>query len=246
MHDLAAFQRDFSAALSSAEVAGTAALAIHRNSGTRAAVDALAANYPVVRALFGEAPFAACARTYLLADPPRDPRLSHVGASFAAFLGAYPPVGDMPWMADVAALERLWLESMFAADAAVLDGEALLALGLDDRTSVALHPATRFAHFASPAASIWRAHDLDDPDALEAIDWRPEAVIVTRHDQAVSIAPLSATGLAFVSAIAASHTTVVAAEAALAVDPDLDLPALFGGLIEAGAFTHATHDGSLS
>ncbi|MFA6114125.1 MAG: putative DNA-binding domain-containing protein [Sphingomonas sp.] len=246
MHDLADFQRDFSAALFSAEVAGAAALAVHRNSGARAAIDALAANYPVVRALFGEEPFAACARSYLQAHPPRDPRLSHVGASFAAFLGTYPSAGDLPWIGDVAALEHLWLESLFAADAVVLDGEALLALGLDDGTKVALHPATRFAQFASPAASIWRAHDQGDPGALETIDWRPEAVIVTRHDQTVGIAPLSAAGLAFVGAIAASHTMVAAAEAALAVDPGLDLSAIFGALIDAGTFTYATDDGSLS
>ena len=246
MHELADFQRDFSAALHADGTAGPVALAIHRNSGARAAIDALAANYPVVRALFGDVPFAACARAYLLAHPSRDPRLSHLGASFAAFLGAYPPAGDMPWMADVAALERLWLESLFAADAVVLNGAALVAMGVDSETRLALHPATRFARFASPAVSIWRAHELGDPGALEEIDWRSESAIVTRRDLAVEIAKLEPAGLAFVDAIAAAHPVVAAGEAALAIDPGLDLPALFARLIEAGTFTHATHDGSLS
>lgn len=244
MHDLADFQRDFSAALRKPGVAEPTALAIHRNSGVRAAIDALAANYPVVCALFGEAPFAACAGAYLRAHPPREPRLSHVGASFATFLGTYPPAVDMPWIADVAGLERLWLESLFAADATALDGAALVATGVDDGTRLALHPATRFAHFASPAVSIWHAHDRADPGALEALAWQPESAIVTRPDRTIEIAVLEPAGLAFVSAIAAARTVVAAGEAALAVDPDLDLATLFAGLIEAGTFTYA-NNGSL-
>jgi hypothetical protein len=36
---------------------------------------------------------------------------------------------------------------------------------------------------------------------------------------------------------------LAAADVALAVDPGLDLPAMFSGLIDAGAFTSVTHDG---
>lgn len=246
MHELVDFQRDFSAALRAPDMAEPAALAIHRNSGTRAALDAMAANYPVIRALFGEAPFAACAGAYVLTEASSDPRLSHVGASFPAFLNTYAPAGDMLWMADVAKLERLWLESLFAADAGTLDGAGLLALGVDDGTRLVFHPATRFSRFSSPVVSIWRAHNLGDASALEAIDWRSESAIVTRRGLTVEVAMLEPAGLAFVRSIAAARTVVAAAEAALAIDPDLDLAALFAGLIEAGAFTSITFDGSYS
>lgn len=246
MLSLVAFQRDFAAALRAATVAEPAALTIHRNTGARAAIDALAANYPVVHALFGEEPFTACAQAYLQVSPPCEPRLSHVGAGFAMFLRSYPPVQDILWIADVAALERLWLESLFSADAAILDGAALLQLGVDDETRLVLHPATRFAPFASPAVSIWHAHASEDPNALEMIEWGPETALVTRPGQAVQIDAVGPGGLAFLNAIAIGQPLVGAGAAAFDADPEVDLQTLFARLMESGAFTHTPSDRSPS
>ena len=59
------FQAAFAGLLAGRGEAGDPALAravaVHRNTAAKAAQDALAANYPVLRALFGEAPFDACA-----------------------------------------------------------------------------------------------------------------------------------------------------------------------------------------
>lgn len=246
MLSLVAFQRDFAAALRTVTVAEPAALTIHRNTGARAALDALAANYPVVHALFGDEPFTACAQAYFHVSPPCEPRLSHVGAGFATFLRGYAPVQDILWIADVAALERMWLESLFAADAPVLDGAALLQHGVDDETRLALHPATRFAHFGAPAVSIWHAHASEDPNALELIEWCPEVALVTRPGHAVDIRAMGAGALAFLMAVADGQPLVGAGAAAFDADPDVDLQTVFARLIESGAFTHTPSDRSLS
>lgn len=236
----ARFQRDFFADLRG-EAVTSPAMAVHRNTGARAAIEALAANYPVVRAVFGEEPFAAVAGAFVRANPPADPRLSHYGAGFAGFLQGYTPVADLPWLPDVAALERMWLEALFAADAVPLDGAAITGLGVDGALVLALHPAARFASFASPAVSIWQAHDADNLDALNTIAWNAECALVTRPASKVEILPIGLADYSFLVEIAVGQPVLTAIQAAIAVAPDTDVAALFARLISAGAFVLPSH-----
>ena len=238
--ELARFQQAFGAALAgqgATPVAGGSALAralaIHRNTSAKAAQDALAANYPVVRALFGDDAFSACAGAFVSAEPPREPRLNAYGAGFPAFLQDYAPAAELSYVPDVAALERLHVEALFAADATSLDGLALGA-ALDPEAVLRLHPATRFTAFPSPAVGIWLAHRDGDEAALGEIVWRPEAVLVTRPGLDVRVERINAPAVAFLSACASGQTLGVAATAA--AEAGSDLPTMFAMLITAGAF----------
>ncbi|MGC1305146.1 MAG: DNA-binding domain-containing protein [Caulobacteraceae bacterium] len=247
--EVALFQQAFGAALAGDELmlegvmpeglgpALSRALAIHRNTSAKAARDAVAANYPVVRALCGDEAFDACASAFIAADPPREPRLNAYGARFPAFLSTYAPADGMAYLAEVAALERLYVEALFAADAPALDGTALAA-GLDLEAPLSLHPAARFAAFDSPAVAIWSAHRAEDEAvdeaALSEIDWRPQAVLVVRPDLVVEVMEIDAGALAFLSACAAGEPLGQAALAASEAGCDLQL--LFANLITAGAF----------
>ncbi len=237
MHDLAAFQRAFGAAIarndqSPRDRALGRALAIHRNTSAKAGQDALADNFPVVRALTGEQAFVACAAAFVEADPPREARLCLYGEGFDAFLTRYAPFAQLPWLTDVAWLERCVVEALFAADARALNGGDL-AGAIETSAVLRLHPATRFGAFRSPVASIWRAHQPDaGEDALDHVGWRPEAALVTRPLAEVLVTEIDPRAIAFLHACAAGKPLGVAVET-LAGGEVADI---FSTLITAGAF----------
>lgn len=240
MPDPAAFQQAFGLALAGRGPRVTdprldRALAIHRNTAARAAIDALADNHPVVRALVGYDAFEAAAAQFADRHPPSEPRLCLYGEGFAAHLSGHPPFADLPYLAHVAALERLVVEALFAADAPTLDGAAV-GWGIDLDAALPLHPATRFAAFDSPAGSIWLAHAPDAPgDALERIEWRGEAVLVTRPDDAVAVTLLPPGAIGFLEATRSGATL---GEAALLAGEGLETA--FSTLISAGALAPPT------
>ncbi len=240
MSDPAIFQRAFGAALAGGDSlvrrdpALTRALAVHRNTSARAALDAMADNYPVVRALTGEDAFLACAREYTEAYPPREPMMFRYGAGFDNFLSGWLPFSGLPYLADVAKLERLHIEALFAADAPTLAGEAV-AGGLDLDAPIRLHPATRFARFDSPAADIWRAHQDDgELDALDGLEWRPGAALITRPEHRVLVSNIDDAAFAFLGACAAGQT--LGAVATVSAEAGGDLAQVFSTLITPGAF----------
>lgn len=242
MSDPANFQNSFGAALSGIEniwrcdPATARALTIHRNTSARAAQEALADNYPVVRTLVGEDAFSACAAHYADTHPPRDPRLCFYGEGFDRFLGAYVPFRTLGYLPDIAKLERLCTEALFAADATPFDGSVL---DLDQRLS--LHPATRIAHFASPAAKIWQGHQPGfDPDALSAIEWEGCTALVTRPGLLIVTAIDPPTAIFFEHC---KEGATLGEAAAAVIDARGDISAIFAALILCGAFQNPTPHG---
>ncbi|MFZ5669532.1 MAG: putative DNA-binding domain-containing protein [Pseudomonadota bacterium] len=244
MPDLAAFQRDLARAIGDpdynpAGLAG-AGLSVYRNTVARGLIDVLRANFPTVERLAGEDWFAACARLYSRRHPPRSPVLALYGRDFPDFLRAFEPAGDIPLVAEVARLDRLWTESHFAADGPVLDPEALSARAGDRLLGLVLplHPAARFAWFDGPAASLWRLNrppaPPPGPEGL-ALDWRPEGLALHRAGGAVAAIALSAWQYAFLSACDGGRPFGQALDLAAAHGADAD-PAALGALFAAGLF----------
>lgn len=238
MSDPATFQQAFGAALADGEGLRDRALAraliIHRNTSAKSAQDALADNYPVIRALTGADAFSACARAYAEACPPREPTMFRYGAGFDGFLSAWTPFAGLPYLADVAKLERLHIEALFAADAPSLTGEEV-ADRLDLEAPIRLHPATRFARFDSPAADIWRAHQEDgELDALDGLKWSPGAALVTRPGHRVLVTNIDEATVAFLDACAVGRA--LGAAAVVGAEAGGDIAQVFSILITAGAF----------
>lgn len=238
--DLEGFQRQFGDALATsaedgARVLDTAlarALAVHRNTIAKAAQDALAANYRILRALCGDEAFFGWAADFIGSGAAREPRLNTFGSGFEAFLRDYEPARPLSYAPDVAALERFVTEALFAADAQPLSNDQLAVRRRTGR-AIALHPATRFAQFASPAVSIWLAHHDPRADAFDAIEWSAEGVLVTRPGDRVEVRRLAPGALALLRACADGGLNS-AARAASAAVPDHTLP--LAELVEAGAF----------
>src|SRR5579871_6978782 len=89
---------------------------VYRNNVTVSLIDALAAVYPAVQRITGVEFFRAMARFHVRATPPTSPLLFEYGRDFPAFIEAYEYARGMPWLADVAKLERAWLDAYHAAD----------------------------------------------------------------------------------------------------------------------------------
>jgi hypothetical protein len=238
MSELRAFQQWFAAALDNPDLATNPtlrrALKVHRNTAMKAALDALADNYPVIRALVGEEAFVACAAVYAAGNPPSDPRLCLYGERFNAFVSGYLPFIKLPWLTAVARLEWLRVEALFAADAPPLDPSSITGqLSVDTR--LWLHPALRMLNSDVPVASLWLAHQPSAaPDAIQQVEWQSEVALVTRPADRVIVRVADPGSAAFLSACARGGPLV---EAACAADEaGGNVAEVFAGLIAAGAF----------
>ncbi len=167
MPELAAFQAAFADALLADQpvdpIARSPGFAVYRNTCARGAAEALRSAYPTVDALIGEEAFTHAALDYRCANPPRSAVLSDYGADFADFLESQPWADELPYLADVARLDRLWLECFLAP-----------------------HPtAARVAWLATPAVTIWEAHRRPAGfDELEP-EWREEGALFTREGDTI-------------------------------------------------------------
>lgn len=209
--------------------------AVYRNNVAVGLTKALEGRYPVTRRLVGDAFFRAMAGAYIAGNKPRSAVLIFYGADFPAFVSGFAPAAELPYLPDVAALENAWTEAYHAAEAEPL---ALAALGevaperLEGLRFV-LHPAARGLRFATPAASIWAAHQGEGEPAPPEV-WAPEDALVTRPDADVLVRALPPGGYEFFAALRDRATLGEAAAPLIAAggDPGVHLV----GLIEAGAF----------
>lgn len=253
MTTLGAFQQDFVGALFADELAGAAApdwtrqpgFAVYRNTVHKGCIDALEANFPAVARLVGRDWLRAAAARHVTAHPPRDACLLHYGEGFADTLAEL--AGDeLPYLAGVATLDRLWTASHAAADAPVLPADALASLPPEALAALRLppHPAARWhGSDTLPLHSIWSANRSGDADALEALAslrWAGESTLLTRPMDEVIWQPFPVGGCVFLDACARGASLGEAAAAALDAHPDTALAALLARLLQAGAFTAST------
>ena len=241
---LAGFQGDFATALfAPADLGGPLAaltrqpaFAVYRNTVMKACIDALQANFASVARLVGSDWFRAAAAIYVTAQPPVDARLLQYGAGFPDFLATFEPARELPYLADVARLDRDWTEVHAAADAitdaarfATLSPQALGA------TRVAPHPAARWRWFdGQPVFSIWSRNRSECADNSE-IPWQGDGALLTRRDGAVAWRAASRADCVFLDACIGGTPLVDAAAAALRAEPQADLAELLAGLLRADA-----------
>lgn len=180
--------------------------AVYRNNVVTGLVDALAEAFPVTRSLVGEDFFRAMARHHALAHPPDAPELHRYGRVFPDFIAGFPPAAGLPYLADVARLERLRLDAWHAEAAPTLAPAPLWAALTAPEGLAALplrpHPATRWLRSAYPVVSIWRAHQEPSGPSGVALRHAEDALLV-RADDAIEIHPLPAGGIPLLDALQA-------------------------------------------
>ncbi|MBV9931273.1 MAG: putative DNA-binding domain-containing protein [Alphaproteobacteria bacterium] len=235
MPDLAVFQDAFAEALLAPEPHGRLArapgFAVYRNTCAHGIVEALRAAFPTVGCLLGEEGFTGAALAFRDAQPPASPILSRYGSGFAGFLARQPWTSGLPYLADVALLDWLWLDAHLAADRAARRAPGV---GADcfQPLRLTLHPAARFAWLDSPAVTIWLAHRCPGGFEELAPEWRPEGALVTRAGGGAMLQPIGRAEHRLLAAVAAG-APVRSLERA--VGAGADLPTLIARLIACGA-----------
>lgn len=217
--------------------------AVYRNNVTVSLIDALAASFPATRRITGPDFFRAMARFHIRETPPTSPLLFEYGSDFADFIACYEYAQSMPWLADVARIERAWLDAYHAADAKPLAVETLAALAPERFAATVFipHPATRLVRSRFPAVTIFAANRSDGPVGRIGASG-PEDALVTRPDLQVFVRHLPPGGTVFLSHLISGEALGAAAAAAFAESAEFDLSANIAGVLEAGVFT-ATHQG---
>lgn len=228
--ELVAMQSEFAEALGRP---ATGAMAVYRNTVIRGAVEALRANYPVVEQIIGDEMFASVAVDFATSCPPCSPVLALYGKELADWLGDQPWTMELPYLADIARVERLRVESLFAADAA-----PILELGhrADPALRVRLHPAVRFAWLSTPGMSLWLAHQ--QPVATEiAPEWKPEGALFARPTPFQMHAPrIGRAAHRLLFGICLGETVAVSLAAAKRLYPDENPDAVLASLTDLGVF----------
>jgi hypothetical protein len=172
--------------------------AVYRNNAVVGLTEALRDAYPVICRLVGDEFFRAMAGVFARAHPPTSPVMLEYGAGFAEFIAAFPPAESVPYLADVARLERAWVEAYHAPDAPALQH-------LDAAVPVALHPAARLVRSPFPILAIWEANLGDkEPQPMTLAD-EGDNVLVTRPTAEVRADRVSDASADVIEALAAGR-----------------------------------------
>jgi hypothetical protein len=194
-------------------------------------VDCIAESFPIVRAQLGEDFFRAMARAFVQEHKPATPLLTFYGEHFPDFIAAFEPAADLPWLPDLARLERAWSACWAAQDAAAMPLGALRNLQADELAMcrVRAHPAVRLVRSAWPVGDLWQAHQYAQPD-LSGLQWHPQNVLLTRPQAEVRLRLLGDGAAHFTAALLEDQPI----EAAAALAPHIEAGTLLAQLVDDG------------
>ncbi|WP_218511370.1 DNA-binding domain-containing protein [Variovorax sp. dw_308] len=248
-HDLEQRQRNFGKALlhtsepmprglmAHGQPAATARFNVYRNNVFVGLVEALKDAYPVVARLVGGDFFAAMARVHAVLEPPKTPVMSEYGAGFPDFIGGFESVATLPYLRDVASIERAWVEAYHAVEAAPMDLQRLAGIGPEQLSQLrfTLHPSLRVVRSRFPAFSIWRMNTEGDTPSAVDIESGAEDTLILRPQAEVEARLLPRGAAIFIEGLASGGTVAEAVELAIGVEGRFDLTTALVGLMETQA-----------
>ncbi|RQO57659.1 DNA-binding domain-containing protein [Pseudomonas sp. KBW05] len=215
--------------------------AVYRNNVHSSLINALAAAHPVTLQLVGDAFFRAMAGLYVQASPPTSPLISEYGDSFAAFIRGFEPAASVPYLADVAQLERLRVRAYHAADTPGLEQHAVLQY-LQNQADLGtlrlhLHPSLATLDSAYAVVAVWAAHQTEG--ALATLNpWHPQSALVLRHGLGVKVFAIDSGTVAFINSLNHGSPLQRAVAHALETSTEFDLHKCLSLLVSHEAITH--------
>ena len=219
-------------------------LQIYRNNLFESLTQALAAVYPVVAQLVGEAYFRQVARRFIADHPLGAGNLHGFGLELPAVLAMLPSAVDLPYLADVAALERAWHEVYHEAGCVPLQPAQLGEVPAAQQMNLGLQlaPAARLVASPYPVLRIWQVHQRHDNAELDgdhfaiSLDEGGVRLLVLRRALEIEFVLLGEGEDRWLRALAAGSTLAEATLAALAHEPAFDLAAMLGRHLSLGSF----------
>ena len=203
---------------------------VYRNNVAVGLTEALASAYPAVHKLVGDEFFRAMAGVYLRAQPPHSRMMKDFGDRFPRFLLGFEPARSLPYLPDVARLERARRIAYHARDAAPITPQSLADLTPDRlmQARAALTPSAQVIASKHPILAIWRANMQEGPKPTAM----PQEVLIARKGFDPVQVELPTGGAHFVEALRKGASL----GAALAIAPQgFDFTALLTALLGADA-----------
>jgi hypothetical protein len=196
---------------------------IYRNNVAMGLISALSTRYPVVKRLVGDEFFAEMARSYVRAEPPRSPILLYYGESFASFINEFEPARPIPYLGAVARVEWARGVAYHAADVSPIGAAAFAAIMPEQLGALRLtmHPSMSVVRSAFPVYSIWKVNQSRAP-IVPIAPWAPEAAVIARCGQSVSVRKLLPGQAVFLDALVAGEAFADAVIAASEDAADFD------------------------
>lgn len=210
---------------------------VYRNNVVVGLTSALADIFPAIQRLLGEDAFKNLARIYVAKEPPTSPLMFEYGHSFAGFLEVFEPLQKYPYLADVARIERLWLDAYHVADEVPLAPDILTSF-LPERLGELVfkqHPATKLFSSEYASVSIFSANRQEQ--SMDGIDpAMGEHCLITRPDTDVDVRQIPRSARVFYDVLIADGTLGDAANKAASVDEGFDIAMAISTMIESGMF----------
>ena len=215
-------------------------LDVYRNNVLVSLRDVLEGSFPATRRRLGPKRFAALAEGFIRAEPPARPQLSGYGAGFPAFLERSIEAAALPWLADVARLERAREEAYYAADARPLALTALASIPVERYPELHFepHPSLRLICSAGPVFTLWQAalDNATEESAAAVSSVQAEQVLVVRPEMTVTTRPIPRADLLLLEALVEGLPLAEAAARAVSADAGFDLQAALALHLAGGSF----------
>lgn len=211
--------------------------AVYRNNVVAGLTEALKDAFPAVHRIVGAEFFRVMARAYVVVEPPLSPILLDYGAGFPEFIRKFEPAAVLPYLADVARIERAWTEAYHAPEASPIDPAALAAFAPEQLPEIRLqlHPSIRLVRSQFPALTIWQMNVGDGVPAPVDLAAGGEHVLVVRPLADVEVRLISQGSFEFIQAMAGGASVLAATRVALSADCRFELTANLADLMQVGA-----------
>jgi hypothetical protein len=219
---------------------------VYRNNVFVGLIDALKAAFPAVCRIVGDEFFSAMARIHVALEPPASPAMFEYGARFPAFIEAFEPAQSVPYLADVARLERAWVDAYHAAESSPVALYQLAAIdpALLPRISFTLHPSLHVVRSRFPVVALWQMNiDGGVPVATDIFRGGEQALVI-RPDAEVEVRQVTTGAAAFTECLADGASVAVAASVAHNADPNFDLAQALSELFAVNAIVGWRAEGS--
>ena len=220
---------------------------VYRNNVVAGLVEALKAAFPAVCRIVGDEFFAAMARVYVALEPPRSPIMLDYGRTFPDFIRKFEPAKSVPYLSDVARLERAWVEAYHAAEAPPADPALLATIDSQSlpRMGLTLHPSARVVRSSFPAVQIWLMNiDGGVPAAID-ISSEGENALVVRPIVEVEVRRLPVGAATFIIGLAAGASVAEATTLAFDENSNFDLAGALRDLFAINAIVGWNIQGSV-
>ncbi len=223
--------------------------AVYRNNVQSSLSNALADSYPVVLQLVGDEFFRAMARLYIQQFAPQGPLLNDYGNNFAGFIKGFAPAASVPYLADVARLERLRVQAYHATDAQALSHEQIATVLFDPQTlgelRIQLHPSVSTLNSAYAVVALWAAHQQDE--TLDKVDpSHGQSALILRNGLEVEVFAVDSGSTMFIRSLQSDWPLEQAVAYALDATPEFDLSQCLALLISHNAITHLQRQDKVS